>query len=242
MINLEKSDFFLRASGYDLLAQFYKYTNPELHIKYYKKHLKYLQLAMGNPKNILKPNSVIHTRFINLLQTEVNIRLNDFEIIKNIPPAGVSEYFIVPTNVYQLDIMPVGVKETALKRQKLEIYGEPYSTYVITDTSIHYFNSEQYLPENETKLRVIHLSENIPSVNVRVKHGDIVFPNVSYGKASNYIGLSPMSINLELTDIMSKKIILSLPNITLHSNNIYSLLIIDDSTKQTGIKPYLIKD
>lgn len=233
----------MKATNYDLLAQFYKYSNPELHIQYYKKHLKYLQLALHTSETINIPNPFMHTRFINLLKTKIDIRLNGIDILKNVPPYGVSEYFIVPINTYQLDILPVDdTEKIPLKRQQLDITGENYSTFIITENQIHKFATEQYLPENETKLRVIHLSVNTPNLDVRVKGGDIVFPNISYGTATEYLGLSPMTVNLELTASGSKNIILPLPNIILRSNNIYSLNIIEDSTKQNGINTFLIKD
>jgi hypothetical protein len=236
----QQQEYLLRASKYDMMAQFYKYSNPELHIKYYKKHLKYLELAIQAEIISRNPTPFIHTRFINLMSTEVDLRLNDTEILKNVPPNGVSEYFVVPTNFYHLEIYSEGSSETPLRRQRLELKGSNYTTAVITENDLHTFSTDQFLPENETKLRVIHLSENSPSIDVRVKKGDAVFSNVSYSSATDYLGLTPMMIDLELTVTKSRNTLLSLPKITLHSNEIYSLLIIGDVSK--GLKTLLVKD
>jgi hypothetical protein len=235
--------FINKAANYDLLAQYYKYTNPELHIKYYKKHLKYLQMATEMKEKAPIPNPFTHTRFLNLLTKDISIHLNSLEIFKKLPSEGLTEYFILPSNVYQLEISPENpINNPVALNRNLEIRGENYSTYMITNKDIHYFTSEQFIPEYEAKLRVIHLSENTSQLDVRVKGGDCVFPNVSYGNATSYLGLSPISVQLEITTHKTKDVLLTLPKIFLQPNTIYSLLIVANHEENNGLKTLLIKD
>jgi hypothetical protein len=243
LVEYEIEAYLKKAAHYDLMAQYYKYLNPELHIKYYKKHLKYLKTVIDISEKTPLPNPFIHTRFLNLVNKAVDIRLNDTVYLKEIPTEGLSEYFILPTNVYQLEISPSASSEDRpIMSRSLDISGENFSTYMITNDAIHHFPSEQFLPENEVKLRVIHLSKNTNNLDVRVKGGDCVFGDVSFGSATPYLGLSPISVDLELTISKTKHVLLPIPKIGLQANTIYSLLILNDQTEQTGLKTLLIKD
>ncbi|HLO10813.1 MAG TPA: DUF4397 domain-containing protein [Pseudoneobacillus sp.] len=242
MLNQERENYFQKALKYDLIAQLYKYTNPEQHIKFYQKHIHYLQIALQTVGVQENPYPYVHTRFMNLLNHHLDVRLNDMEILKNIPPNGICEYFLVPTNTYQLELLSSSnLIELPYRHHPIEITGNDYSTYVITETNVLNFPTEQFLPENETKLRIVHLS-NAPAFDVRVKHGDTVFANVSNGVATNYLGLSPMTVELVLTVANSKNILLPLPKLKLQANEIYTLMIVGDVSKQEGIKPLLLKD
>jgi hypothetical protein len=242
MLNQEQIDALQKANMYDTLAQFYKYTNPDQHIKYYKKHIHYLQIAIQveEKKRIQIP--FVHTRFINLLPCDINVLLNDTIILEKVPSNGLSEYFILPTNVHQLEVLRSESSESPIISQKLEIKETDYSTHVITESDVILYPTEQYIPENETKLRVIHLLDNGPTFDVRVKKGDAVFSNVSYGAASDYLGLTPMTVDLELTIAKSKNLLLPLSKIKLNANTIYTLIVTGDVRKQEGIQTLLIKD
>ena len=41
------TDYLQKAAMYELLAQFYKYSSPNLHMQYYLKHLKYMNKALN---------------------------------------------------------------------------------------------------------------------------------------------------------------------------------------------------
>lgn len=248
MINQGQMDYLQKANQYELLAQFYKYTNPELHIKFYKKHFKYTQLALQNEDILRSPklHPFSHVRFINLVSKNIDIKINDTEVFNHFHPNGLSEYFIMPTHTNQIEIIPSGESQALLKRQNIEINNTNYVTFVITETDngidLLSFPTEQFLPEDETKLRIIHLSNATPAVDVKVKHGDTVFSNVSYGHATEYLGLSPMTVDLGLNITNSNNTLLPFTRLKLQANEIYSLLIVGDVTKKDGLKMLLIKD
>lgn len=247
-MNQGQTDYLQKASQYDLLAQFYKYTNPDFHIRFYKNHLKYIHLALQNEEILRSPNlhPFSHVRFINLISEKIDILINGTEVFNQFHPNGVSEYFIMPTNRNQIEILTTGEANTSLKRQNLEINTTSYVTFVITETDngidLLSFPTEQYLPENETKLRIMHLSNTAPAVDVQIKHGDIVFSNVSYGQATEYLGLTPMTVDLKLNVAQSKNSLLPFSRLKLLANEIYSLLIVGDVTKKDELKTLLIKD
>ncbi|WP_442594219.1 DUF4397 domain-containing protein [Neobacillus sp. D3-1R] len=248
MMNDEQNDFLQKASQYDLIAQFYKYTNPDLHIKFYKKHYKYIHLALQNQENLRNSNlhPFSHVRFINLLNRSIKILINGTEVFHDFQTNGLSDYFIMPTERNEIEIVPTGEESVLLKRQNLEISKSNYVTFAITETEngidLLTFPTDQHLPEDETKLRIIHLANTAPAVDVKVKHGDTVFSNVSYGQATDYLGLTPMTVDLGLNVSNSKNTILPFTRLKLQANEIYSWIIVGDVAQKNGLKTILIKD
>jgi hypothetical protein len=241
MVNQENIQAFQKAMMYDSLAQYYKYSDPDQHINYYKKHLKHLNMAIQLNDNSSIPVEYVHTRFINLLPHEADILLNGQVAIKNIPEYGLSEYFLLPSNAYQLEVVKKG-ESAKSNRHTIEIKNNRFSSYVITGSGVFHYPSEQFVPENETKLRVIHLLENAPAFDVRVWHGDTVFPQLEYGNSSEYLGLTPMTLNLELTVAKSKNLLLKLPKLKLKEDEVYTLVIAGDVRRQDDVHTLLIRD
>lgn len=242
MVNQENLNAFQKAIMYDSLAQYYKYSDPDQHINYYKKHIKHLKMAVQLNHTNSIPIEYVHTRFINLLSHAADILLNGKVAIENIPQYGLSEYFLLPSNEYQLEVVKRESAEKSTDRHKLDIKDNSYSSYVITETGIFHFTSEQFVPENETKLRVIHLLENAPPFDVRVWHGDIVFPQLNYGVSSEYLGLTPMTLDLELTVAKSKNLLFKLPKLKLKEDEIYTFVIAGDVKSSDEIHSLLIRD
>jgi hypothetical protein len=242
MVNQENLNGFQKAMMYDSLAQYYKYSDPDQHIHYYKKHIKQLKMAIQINEDPSMPLEYVHSRFINLLPNAADILLNGQVAIENIPGNGLSEYFLLPTNTYQLEVVQKGDTAKSPSRHTLEIKQDRFSSYVITESGVYHYPSEQFVPEDETKLRVIHLLENAPSFDVRVWHGDIVFPQLTYSASSDYLGLTPMTLDLELTVAKSKNLLFKLPKLRLKADDVYTLVIAGDVKHPDNIHPLLIRD
>ncbi len=82
------------------------------------------------------------------------------------------------------------------------------------------------LPQGEAKIRFINLSPNSPNLDFAVKagEGDVVFPNVPYLKASEYLPISPMTVNLEIRFTGTKMIIFPLDKSKFEENIVYDLI------------------
>jgi hypothetical protein len=245
MVNQEKNIYIQKAMLYDFYSQINKYKNPNLHIKYYKKHLQYLNLSKNASSNKSVMNPIVHSRIINLLPYEVDIRINKKDILKNLPPYGVSEYFLTPSTVQQLEVM-VPESPGSIISTSLELRGCTFTSLIINENNgakkIDSIPTDPYLPDDETKLRFIHYSQTHPSVDVRVKHGDTVFSNLSFGESTDYLGLTPMSVELKLIDSKSKKTLHPFLTYQLQKNEIYSAFLVEDKTSNNGLKILLLKD
>ena len=74
-------------------------------------------------------------------------------------------------------------------------------------------------------MRFFHLVYDIPALDFAVKDRDVVFPTVSFQQVTDYLGLTPMTVDLELR-AGSKQIILPMPKLKFKANETYTIVMI----------------
>ncbi|MBP2241240.1 hypothetical protein J2Z40_001802 [Cytobacillus eiseniae] len=237
----QNKSYFQKADMYDYLSNCYKYTDPNKYITYYKKHLKYRQLAEQSISETRLPeqNGVYKPALIRLIHasidaSEVDIYVNSIRVLKAFPYKEVSTYLPLPAGKYQIDIYPAGnMVSTVLSRKVVIEDGKVYSLIFSGQAkNLKWLavEGQLFVPRGEAKLRFIHLSNDTPTVDIAVKDRDVIFSNVSYRKATSYLGLSPMNIDLEVRIAGSHNIALPMPEVQLEMNNIYTILLIGSLT------------
>ena len=227
----KKENYFHKAKEFDLLSQYYKYTNPELYIKYYYQHLHYMdQYRLQSTQN--NQNSYGKIRLFHAVQSVKNIDLyiNETRIFKDIPSKSVSNYLSLPEGKYQIDLYPSGQLHNVLLSRKVDIKeGIPYTIVASGNTkklSLFLLEENHFLPTQETKLNCLNLNPESPGIDIAVTGGDTIFSNLSYKKPSPYLGLTPMTLEFSLKCSKSKHLLLNPFSATLHPNQIYTMAII----------------
>ncbi|RRN66823.1 DUF4397 domain-containing protein [Peribacillus simplex] len=214
----DKQSYLQKAVTYDLLSSYYKYSNPHLHDYYYHKHLKSLeketQQLRFEQMNVILPARV---RIIHAAPTapSFDVYLNEMRILKNFSYKENNDYSTFPPGNYQLDIYRSGQGTSLLRRKVTLESGRSYSiaaTLANESLNMLTFEDNPFVPQNEAKVRFIHLSDDLPSVDIAVKDGDVVFENLHFRKASDYLNLHPMIVDFEVRKAGSKEIALHLPN------------------------------
>lgn len=236
-LNRNQNKHFQKAGQYDLLANYYKYVDPAKHIAYYQKHLKYMTLAahsmrtqMNSPQSGTALPAKI--RFIHASDdaSNVDIYVNGSRVLKDFPYKEASTYLPLPAGKYQVDIYPAGnMVSTVLSRKIIVGQGKNYSFLFsggVKNLKWLALEDEHHVPYGETKVRFIHLANDAPAVDIAVKDRDVIFSNIAYRKFTSYLGLSPMTVDLEARIAGSKNVVLSIPHVRLEPNKVYSILII----------------
>lgn len=227
--------YFEKASMYGMLADYYKYSNPTLHIYYYKKHLNSLQKAIASQRSVLDPAQNETPAKVRILHAapdapNVDVYVNGTRVLKDFPYKKITEYLPLPQGKYQVDIYPTGnLVSTIISRKVIVQNGKMYTLAATgTDKNLRLipFEDNPNVPQGEAKMRVIHLSADTPPVDIAVKNGDVIFQNVSYRKATNYLGVTPMHIDLEAREAGTNNVVLALPDVDLKPNTVYSIYII----------------
>ncbi|QED48312.1 DUF4397 domain-containing protein [Cytobacillus dafuensis] len=250
--NRNNLDFFQKAGKYDLLANYYKYSDPNKHIAYYQKHLHYINMAthylrsnmMSNHQNITDSGKI---RFVHASTDtkNVDIYINGIRILRDFPYKEISNYLSIPIGKHQVDIYPAGNMVSTILSRKIKIEHDRHYTFIPTGyvKNIKWIvlEDEPRVPNKETKLRFVHLSPDSPELDIAVKDRDVLFSNVSFRKSTSYLSLSPMIVDLEARISGSSNIVLPLSQIQLKPKRAYSILLIGLADGEPNLEAIIIK-
>ncbi|WP_066299625.1 DUF4397 domain-containing protein [Bacillus sp. FJAT-29937] len=246
-------DFLQKASLYDLLANYYKYINPSSHIAYYQKHLQYMNLAAQMMRTQPMPNQQDSNlsgkvRFIHasIDAPNVDIYIDGIRILKDFSHKDVSNYLSLPVGKHQVDIYPSGnMVSTVLSRKIMIEHGKHY-TFIpsghVKNMKWLALEDDPRVPIGGTKIRFIHLSPDAPALDIAVKDRDVIFSNISYRKYTSFLGLHPMTVDLEARIAGSTNVALPIPQLQLMPNKAYSILIIGSITSEPGLEVVIINN
>lgn len=226
------------AGMYNVLSDYYKYTNPELHVYYYHKHLQSLKNAFNHEnKSAIVPDIQRQKEYgkIRILHgsktTEnVDIYLNGMRMFKEVSFKTMSNDLTIPAGKYQIDIYETGKMIDTLCSQKINVESNVYHTFAICGVDnklkLHDYPEYPVVPTNETKLRFVQLADNLPTIDIAVQKGDVVFPSIHYKGVTSYLGLYPMSVFLEARKSQTKEVIQAFPAIKLEADKAYTAFIV----------------
>ena len=225
-------DYLQKASFYDLLANYYKYTNPNNHIAYYQKHLQYMNMAVQSRQNGQSQMGIGRVRFVHASTdaSNVDIYIDGIRILQNFSYKEGSKYLSIPAGRHQVDIYPAGNMVSTVLSRKIDIKpGKHYSLIPVGSVmSLKWLALEDdpRVPSGGTKVRFIHLTPDAPAVDIALKNREVLFPNLSYRKFTNYLELSPMIVDFEARVTGSSNVALQIPQVHLKPNLVTSIIII----------------
>lgn len=241
---------FQEAGMFHLLSDYYKYSNPELHIYYYQRHIESMQKALTDNGAIFSDTQRdIEYGKIRMLHASkdvplVDIYINGVRIYKEVSYKMVTNDFTLPTGRYQIDVYETGDLIHTFCSQKIMVEANMYHTLAfsgpIEKLKIYSFIEDPYVPYNETKLRFVHLASNTSSIHISVQKGDIIFSNIHAKNSSSYLGLYPMTVYLEIKAAETNESIAVLPPLTLKENKSYSAILLDSQSSESLIEVLLL--
>ena len=245
---MSQHDYLTKAAMYDLLSGYYKYTDPSMHIHYYRKHLKYMRLAMQAQRADMTTSA--QPSYVRVLHAvpdapNVDVYVNGNRVLRDVAFKDVSDYLSLPAGKYHIDVYPAGTSVTTVISKKVKI--DPGKIYTLA--AVGSLNKMQLLPyiddptvpNGETKVKFIHLSPDAPAVDIAVKGGDVIFPDVSFKQATDYLGLTPMTVNLEARVAGSKNSVLSVPNVKLNPNQAYTIVAVGLANGSPELEAIMLK-
>jgi hypothetical protein len=243
------TDYLQKAAMYDLLAQFYKYSFPNLHMHYYLKHIQYMNKAMNimrtNPQ-LIQAEAKVRVLHTSPDSPNVDVYIDGNRVIKDLPFKIVSSDLSLRAGKHHIDIYPTGNMVDSVLNKKITV--EPGKSYTLATIDsvkklrLLVFENQPTVPVNESKVRFIHLSPDTPPLDIAVKDRDVVFPKVSYKQATNYLGLTPMTVDLEAREVDSKTVLLPMPRVQFKPNESYTIVFVGSATDQREFQFISIKD
>jgi hypothetical protein len=238
---------FEKAAKYDVMANYYKYLDPNLHIHYYKKHLAALGKAFHASRTEARsPNAIIRFLHASTDAGNIDVYINAIRIFKDLPYKQASRYLSLPQGKYHIDIYPAGNPIASILNKRITVEAGKIYTLAIVGAEkklrLLSFDADRDVPKDETKMRFIHLSPNAPAVDIAVVKGDVVFPRVSYKEATKYLPLTPMTVDLEIRKAGTKQVLLPLNKLTFMANEGYSLVLTGAHQGEWPLEAFLLKE
>jgi hypothetical protein len=246
------NDYLHKAAMYGLLADYYKYLDPNMHVMYYHKHLRNLKKALqmmrsdtvsANPANAV-PSKL---RFLHASPDvkTVDIYVNSNRVLRDFAYKNNSSHMQLPPGKYQVDVYPAGTDATTIISKKITVEPGRIYTAVISGPEnkrrLLTFEDQPQTPVGETKARFIHLSPDAPAVDIAGKNGDIIFPNVAFKQATTYLALTPMTVTLEARVAGTKNTVLTIPDVELEPNNAYSIVAVGTAKGEPPLEVLLLQ-
>ncbi|RFU65448.1 DUF4397 domain-containing protein [Peribacillus glennii] len=240
--------FFQEATVYDLLAKYYKYSRPDLHVHYYHNHLISLQNAIFHSKaGFMQPQK----RFskVRVLQgspdsTAIDICFNHNPVYKNVPYQTNSKYIFLPEGSLLLDILQSNEKGPSAFSSRVQLMAGNHYTLVVAgppeNLLLEAIHDEPFVPFGETKIRFAHFSPDAPDLDIAVKNGDIVFKGLTYRNATDYLGLTPMAVDLEVRAAGTREVILPLEGIRFEKDAAYTIYLLGRTEKAPVLTAHML--
>lgn len=204
---------------------------------HYKQFASFQSLLPTNPpisnkKDQIKKQNLTYIRLINVIPNKsgIAIYINRNQLIPNLSYKDSSQYLSLPSGVHFIELYNTDDLSKPIYSEQINLLAEQIYTIAIGNKldqiSLYSYMDNTTLPLGEAKIRFINLSPNSPNLDFAVKagEGDVVFSNVPYRSASEYLPITPMSVNLEIRLSGTKTIILPLYKTKFKENTVYDLI------------------
>ncbi|NGP46756.1 DUF4397 domain-containing protein [Bacillaceae bacterium SIJ1] len=202
-------------------------------------------------RTIADPSKYTYYSYIRVLHASpdappVDVYVNGQPLLRQFAYEQFSQYARVPENKYVIEVFPAGETDQPVLSETLTLEGgQAYTLAVgnrLEDLSLYVYEDSPRVPANESKVRFIHLAPGAPNVTVRVKDRDNVFENVAFSEVTDYLGISPMTIDLEVVDANTGSVVLDVPDVTFEPNRVYSIYAIGLAGAEPPLQALILED
>jgi hypothetical protein len=87
-------------------------------------------------------------------------------------------------------------------------------------------SDDEMVPPGETKVRFLHLSPTAPKVDIAVKKGDVIFSDLEFRSVTNYLPLTPMTVDLEIRLAGTKDVVLPINRVNVKPDLAYTIAVV----------------
>lgn len=167
--------------------------------------------------------------------------------VSNLPYSDYSNYLSVPEGNYEIAVYPAGSKNNPVLRNMLSVSRNSMQTVAAVgtlDTIGLLAVPDATMRSNPSKstIRFMHLSPNAPAVDITLPDGSVLFSNVSFRQLTPYIEVPPGIYTLQARLAGTQTVALSVPNVKLDSNKIYTVYAIGLVGEEPELEALLVPD
>ena len=161
----------------------------------------------------------------------VDVLVDDAVAFADAPFTGVTSYAGLAPDTYNIKVVPAGAVNPVVIEADLPFERDTDTTVVAVDVldSIRaiVLEDDNTLNSELARIRFVHASPDAPAVDIAVANGGaILFPNVSFEGVEDYITVPPGEYDLEARVAGTMTVALSIPDVELAHNAVYTALAV----------------
>jgi len=162
----------------------------------------------------------------------VDIYIDGTLTIPNLAFGQVSDYLAVPAGNHSVRIFPAGTSGQGQEVLNAELeglkVGEDY-TAVALDMAEHLhatlLHDTTSIPSaGHAKVRALHASPDAPAVDIATGDGTVIFRNVSFKQATDYIEVPAGMVDLEIRPAGKSETVMVVPDYTISEGSIHTFV------------------
>jgi hypothetical protein len=168
----------------------------------------------------------------------VDIWVNGSVVLAGVPYGTVSDYLGLQTGEYRLQVTPAGAAAPIVIDATLDLQ----AGNVYTVAAVGFLSSGSLEPlvlfddrsiGEGGRIRFVHTSADTGAVDVAVKGGPVLFADVSFQEASEYVDVPGGVYDLEVRPAGSQEVALSIPGVEVLGKTTYTVFAIGRSYNGT---------
>jgi hypothetical protein len=162
----------------------------------------------------------------------VDVYVDGTKALENLEFGKASGWVALPAGEHQVRVTATGAQpDQAVIDAKVTL--EAGAAYEVAATGLLanitpkiYPVNLSKLDEDQARVRVVHTSPDAPAVDIAVKGGDVLIPNLAFPNASDYLEVPAGSYDLEVRAAGTTTVALELPGVKLDPTMVYDVFAI----------------
>ncbi|MFN4073603.1 MAG: DUF4397 domain-containing protein [Thermus sp.] len=198
-----------------------------------KRFLSVVALALAVGSLGLAQGAMVRVAHLSPDAPAVDVLVNGQRAITNLAFKEITPYIPLPAARVRVQVVPTGQDAPVVIDAELDLREGIYYTVaatgflasirpqVYTDALAGLFPRAGF-----TRVRVVHTSPDAPAVDVAVKGGPVLFQNLPFPRASQYLVVAAGTYDLEVRVAGTTTVALELPGVTLESGKTYTVFAV----------------
>jgi hypothetical protein len=158
----------------------------------------------------------------------VDILVNGQPAITGLAFKDASPYAALPAGTYAVAVTPAGANDTVVLGAELPVLDGADATVVAVGTlatlNLLVLPDDNAAPApGNAKLRFVHASPDAPAVDIAIKGGPVLFPNVAFGQYLGYVEAPAGTYDLEVRVAGTDTVALDLPGVAVADGQIVTV-------------------
>jgi hypothetical protein len=162
----------------------------------------------------------------------VDVYVDGAKVLTNVSFFTASDYLDVPAGPHDIKVTPTGDANTAVidaKGVSVEA-GKAYTvaaTGKLAEIKPSIYSDNLSAPSaGKAHVRVVHASPDAPAVDIKVKGGAALIPNLAFPNDSGYLPVDAGSYDLTVNAAGADTVALDLPGVALEAGKIYDIFAV----------------